>query len=245
MQKNKILLTLFSCIATLTTAVYADEQYDFDNAQAGQTQNAPPIIQQAITINRTFPSMAAVLQKLNSLGLTATIKNANQYDLQNQQIKTATTVNDFITAAAAKFNYTAIINGNNVTFAGMYPPKPTPSPIPTIAPKLAATAAPLASTAAAGSNTTTTSNVVSITNNWTYTPNDTYISNTLSRWSKQAGYQLVWKTSSDFAVQSTGSLSGGFKSAVNEVLKSFKYSEHPIKADWYKNNVVVITDFSN
>lgn len=246
----RILTKIFLSIGVICSfnIVHAD-QYEFENRTTpAVTNDSVPVIQSAITINRNFPNMASVIQKLNSLGLNATIVSQNQYDPQNQKIKTNTNVQDFIYAAAKAFNYTVNISGNNIKFTALYPPIPTPLPSPKpIAPLIKPTVVPppLAPTAAVGSNLAPQKPVVVVTNNWQYSPNDKFISTTLSRWAKQANYQLVWQTSNDFAVQSSGSLGGSYKAAVNEVLKSFRNTDHPLKALWYQNNVVVITDVNN
>ncbi len=84
-----------------------------------------------------------------------------------------------------------------------------------------------------------------IKSTWKYDSSDKYISTTLNRWAIQANYQLVWKSPDDFEVQSSGSLNGGFKEAVNEILRSFKNTDKPLKANWYPNNVIVIMPLNN
>ena len=75
---------------------------------------------------------------------------------------------------------------------------------------------------------------------WNYDLSDKKISTTLNKWAKQANYQLIWKSQDDFEVQTSGTIHGSFKEAINEVLRSFKNTETPLKANWYPNNVVVI-----
>ncbi|MDD3266888.1 MAG: TcpQ domain-containing protein [Burkholderiales bacterium] len=85
---------------------------------------------------------------------------------------------------------------------------------------------------------------IEYTQDWTYSIKDKYVSMTFAKWAKSAGYQLIWQASSDFEIQSSGVISSAtFKNAVNDVLRSFKYTDSPLKAEWYQNNVVVITDF--
>jgi hypothetical protein len=226
-------------VSLIACAVWAD-QYEFEQIPVAQQQAATGI-SAPITVNRQFQSINAVVVKLQSLGFFSSVSAVNENEITNQTINVDATVKDFIYAAAAKFGYSAVINQNQVTFKGLYLPKPKPTP----SPKPVVVSPPVAPTVAVGSNLAPAKPAIVVTNNWAYSPNDKYISATLNRWAKQANYQLVWQTSNDFGVQSSGSLGGSFKSAVNVVLKSFRYSEHPLKAQWYQNNVVVITDFNN
>lgn len=233
-------------VSTITASlivfsVWAD-QYEFEPMPTTtQQQQVTTGVSAPITLSRQFQSINAVVVKLQSLGLVSVVSATNENEITNQTISVDGTVRDFIYAAAAKFGYSVVINQNQVTFKGLYlpKPKPTPTPKPIVVPP------PLAPTAAVGSNLAPQKPVVVVSNNWQYSPNDKFISTTLSRWAKQANYQLVWQTSNDFAVQSSGSLGGSYKAAVNEVLKSFRNTDHPLKALWYQNNVVVITDVNN
>lgn len=224
------------CISTILAVMASSEvladQYSFEpsstnNAVATTTSgiNAP------IMINRQFTSMQAVLGKLQGLGINATIATANEKEIVNQTINMDATVKDFIYAAGQKFGYSVTsISNNAVVFTGLSPAKPKPTPTPLVV---------------AQPQTTTSTTSVQVVNNWTYSPSDKYLSITLGKWAKQAGYQLIWQADNDYEVQSSGTLSVGFKSAVNEVLKSFKHADNPLKAEWYKNNVVVISNIGN
>lgn len=80
--------------------------------------------------------------------------------------------------------------------------------------------------------------------NWIYSVKDKYVSTMFAQWAKAAGYQLIWQATGDFEIQSSGVIkNSSFRSAVDDVLRSFKYTDSPLKAEWYQNNVVVITDF--
>lgn len=79
---------------------------------------------------------------------------------------------------------------------------------------------------------------------WEYSIKDKYVSTMFSKWAKLADYQLIWQATGDFEIQSSGQIKDStFKGAVNDILRSFKYTDHPLKAEWYKNNVLVISDF--
>lgn len=203
-------------------SIFAD-QYNFSNTTS-TTTNTPATT--AISVDRTYATFSDAITRISANGISCKIAQANQTDPVNQTIKFDGSIQDFINLVAQKFNYSVTIDKNIATFTGMYPPKPKPTPIPQ-------------------ATSTGVDKQIVINNNWTYTPNDKYISTTLSRWANQAGYQLIWRANNDFEVQSSGALTGGFKIAVNEVLKSFKNTEHPLQAQWYKNNVVVITNLGD
>ena len=219
MAKNILLV-----LALMTTVAYAD-QYIFDSpTPSASTSNK--VNNSQIDVNRTFATFTEAVNKLNSLGFYCTVSLVNQSDPINQMVKFSGTQEQLVQLIAQKFNYTVTINGTNVVFKAMYPPQPKPKATNAIV------------------NDLTKDSPVVVANNWDYSINDKYISTTLGRWAHQAGYQLIWQSDNDFEVQSSGSVKGlSFKAAVNEVLKSFRSSEHPLKAEWYKNNVVVISNF--
>ena len=236
---------LFGLIAAIPFS-YADSQYDFEqSATSGQGSN-PTVIDNDITINRTFPNMASVLLKLNSLGLNASISIPNEFDPQNQSISTSTTIRAFVNAAAPKFNYSVAINGNNIVFKGLYPAKPKPTPVPVVAP--VPVVKPVVASLLATESKPIKAPVpqVTINNNWVVSVKDKTIRNTMMRWAKQANYQLEWQVKADFPITSNWPITGSFEDAVNQVLKASRNTDTPIKAQWYsQNNVIVIVPLTN
>lgn len=195
---------------------------------------------QQYMVNRQFASIDAVVVKLQSLGLDAYVSKSNEHELSNQLINVDGTVKDFINLAAKKFNYGVEISRNKVNFIALYPAKPVIN-------KIESSVSDIVDVATSKTETKPLPKTQPIiaNNHWDYSSNDKYISTTFARWAKQANYQLIWKAENDFEVQSSGSITGGFKTAINDVLISFKNSENPLKAEWYKNNVVVITNLGN
>lgn len=222
-------------LAVMASSGVMADQYTFEpSSTSTDTVTTTSGINAPIMINRQFTSMQAVLGKLQSLGVNASISVANEKEIVNQTINIDATVKDFIYAAGQKFGYSVTsTNNNRVVFAGLYPPKPKPIPKPT----------PTPTSVAQPPNTAATA--IQVINNWAYSPSDKYLSITLGKWAKQAGYQLIWQADNDYEMQSSGTLNVGFKTAVNEVLKSFKHADNPLKAEWYKNNVVVISNIGN
>lgn len=80
---------------------------------------------------------------------------------------------------------------------------------------------------------------------WTILLSDRVISNTLERWAEASGYQLVWQSKSDFQISSDAEITGDLRYAFNQVLMSFAKTNSPLKATWYKNHVIVVSQFSD
>lgn len=235
MKKYVILTSL------LIANSFAD-QFEFEQpSTVAQTNNNNASnnsgVNALLMINRQFTSINAVVVKLQSLGFDAYVSKSNASELSNQVIAVDGTIKDFINQSAKKFNYGVDITQNKITFTALSPAKPVESAI----------TADLLDTTKSATTIIPMSKAMPtiVKNNWSYSSNDKYISVTFARWAKQANYQLIWKAENDFEVQSSGNLTGGFKTAINDVLASFKHSEQPLMAEWYKNNVVVITNLGN
>lgn len=235
----------FLCGLILSTYSYADSQYNFDQSSSNQSANQVSV-DSDIVINRNFPNMSAVLLKLNNLGFSASIVTPNEFDPQNQNISTSTTIKAFINAAAAKFNYSVVINGSNVVFKGLSPAKPKPvvtpsAPIikPVVASLLAVESRPVVIKAIPAPQ-------ITVNNNWTVNVKDKTLRNTMMRWAKQANYQLEWQVKADFPITSNWTIQGSFESAIAQVLKASRNTDTPIKSQWYSDNkVIVIVPLTN
>lgn len=228
----KKLLTILIASITVSPEVFGD-QYVFENQSSSSiaSNNIPT----QIDINRTFITFAEAVAKLNSIGFSCVVVNNNAQDPINQQVKYSGNPTDVVGIIAKKFNYKVQMNGSNVVFTAMYPPQPK---VIESTPLVKNTVSDSAIQPLGVEKTPTPST------NWSYSINDKYISTTLNNWAKLAGYQVIWQSDNDYEVQSNGSLNGmSFKAAVNEILKSFRNTDHPLKAEWYKNNVVVISNF--
>lgn len=112
---HKKLVRFIAVFMASMTYVNAD-QYEFEQVLPTPQQNvAGTGINSPITINRQFTNINAVLVKLQSLGIVATVSKNNANEIVNQNIVVDGTVKDFINAAASKFGYSANIAQNKST----------------------------------------------------------------------------------------------------------------------------------
>ena len=69
-----------------------------------------------------------------------------------------------------------------------------------------------------------------ITPIWTIETTDVTLSNTLSRWSRQEKWQLMWEADRDFPILATVYLKGSFQSAILAIMQSLSDSDYPLQA---------------
>ena len=65
---------------------------------------------------------------------------------------------------------------------------------------------------------------------WSLEVSDTTLSNTLSRWSRQVKWQLLWEADRDFPILANVYLKGSFESAILSVMQSLSDSDYPLQA---------------
>lgn len=74
---------------------------------------------------------------------------------------------------------------------------------------------------------------------WSIEIVDTTLSNTLSRWSRQEKWQLLWEADRDFPILATVYLQGSFQSAILSVMHSLSDSDYPLQAILNPNTRIV------
>lgn len=74
---------------------------------------------------------------------------------------------------------------------------------------------------------------------WSLETTDGTLSNTLSRWSRQEKWQLIWEADRDFPILATVYLKGSFQSAVLSVMQSLSDSDYPLQAILNPNTRIV------
>jgi len=81
---------------------------------------------------------------------------------------------------------------------------------------------------------------------WTINKSDIELRTALTRWCKEAKWQLDWQVQGKFPIDFDWQVSGTFKEAVNHVLKASQQSEIPLTGTMFiKNRVLRITSTGN
>lgn len=74
---------------------------------------------------------------------------------------------------------------------------------------------------------------------WELAPTDKTLKTALARWSRTAGWQLVWELPVDYEVDARTAVQGTFQEAVGAVARSMESAEVPMKAIFYAGNRVL------
>lgn len=74
---------------------------------------------------------------------------------------------------------------------------------------------------------------------WFVTREDSTVRGVLERWSKHAGWQLVWEINVDYPVEAEASITSQFETAVETLTKSLQGADVPPKAIIYRGNRVL------
>lgn len=77
---------------------------------------------------------------------------------------------------------------------------------------------------------------------WTTLVSDVRLETTLERWSREAGYKLVWDADRQILISAADQFNGTLSDAINRVLSSpaIRDSDYPLEAVFYANNPPVI-----
>ncbi len=77
---------------------------------------------------------------------------------------------------------------------------------------------------------------------WTTLITDVRLETTLDRWSREAGYKLVWDADRQILISAADQFTGTISDAINRVLSSpaIRDSDYPLEAVFYANNPPVI-----
>lgn len=115
-------------------------------------------------------------------------------------------------------------------------------------------AAPKADAPAAGAAPATTSSAVAVTpvgsakivatsvRTWRIESGDIRLSTTLERWTKEAGYNLIWDAQKQVLLSAKDSFDGTLEEALARVLRSpaIARSDYPLEACFYPNQPPVV-----
>lgn len=78
-----------------------------------------------------------------------------------------------------------------------------------------------------------------VQSSWEIALADKTLNTALSRWARQAGWQLVWDLPVDYAVETRTSVPGTFVEAVTLITKGMATAEIPMRAIFYDGNKVL------
>lgn len=94
-------------------------------------------------------------------------------------------------------------------------------------------AAPAHAHALAGDPTTTPAWIALASEratDWSFNRTDGTVHQALRRWSRQAGWQLVWEVDRDFPIDAEVTLRGNFLEALNQTMAALRDTDFPLQA---------------
>ncbi|MFC5474054.1 toxin co-regulated pilus biosynthesis Q family protein [Paraherbaspirillum soli] len=74
---------------------------------------------------------------------------------------------------------------------------------------------------------------------WEMLASDRTLNAAIARWSRSAGWQMVWELPVDYAIDAHASISGTFEEAIAAVSRSMEQAEVPMNAIFYDGNKVL------
>lgn len=71
------------------------------------------------------------------------------------------------------------------------------------------------------------------------------LSEMLSAWGEEAGYNVVWRSSHDYVVETDVVINGTFPEAAGQVIEAYKDANPPLVGDFYLSQRVLVVDSAN
>jgi type IV pili sensor histidine kinase/response regulator len=105
-------------------------------------------------------------------------------------------------------------------------------------PATGASAAASAAAASVGAGSPAAASALKPAPTWAILVSDKSVRGVLERWSKTAGYQLLWEVPVDLELNANATLTGTYEEALNAVLASLATSDYPVEAMIYENRAV-------
>lgn len=93
------------------------------------------------------------------------------------------------------------------------------------------------------SGTTDSAATAPVVKEWHVLISDGLLSASLHRWGQDSGYQVIWDSPKDFPIMAEATFAGRFEDAISAIVESLASSQAPIRAVYYKNNVVRFVRF--
>lgn len=173
------------------------------------------ILEQKITINRTFKSLHELITRLDQIPqITTNVQNLSIDTPIPVNVNIASgTIENLLNQTASKLGYTWSSNKGLITFNAINPESK-------ITNLKAGTA-------------------VKLSQIWELTPQDRTLRNVFTKWSKISGWQLIWNVNADYPVTSSWTITGTFEHATNEVLKASQQTSMPLLAKMHDANKVL------
>lgn len=201
-----------------------------DNTSDNTTDNQ---LNNSITIIKTFSNIDDVATSLrNTTNYMTRIASRTADSISPVKININNgKVVDFINQATQKMNYKWSLNNNLITFTAINPYIPKPVII--------ASPSKMKQESTIKVVAIPPKKVVQPIPTWTLSPSDRMLRTALSKWSKQAGWQLIWTVKADYPITTSWVLQGSFESAVNQVLQATQMQDTPLFANMYDANKVL------
>ncbi|MBP9742323.1 MAG: toxin co-regulated pilus biosynthesis Q family protein [Burkholderiales bacterium] len=210
-----ILLYMYTSYIFAQSNIIEDPKELYDIPLLGPTYD-DEILATKISVRRTFYSIDELSQKLNTIdGITVKILNKSSLKPSPVPILINNgTIVQLLNQSIKKLDYTWEIKNHEIILSAIHP-------ITQIA--VSAYSTPKMKTVPL----------------WVISPEDKTLRNSLIKWCRQSGWQLVWNAHANYAVDTNWSINSSFESAVNEVLSATQYSEIPLMAVMYDSNHVL------
>ena len=179
-----------------------------------------PVLITKITVQRTYYTINDLAASLNTMaGIQTRInsKAAGTYPpvkvwLENGSIK------ELLDKTAAQLGYSWELQHQIIVFSAVNPQK---------------------SVIEVSADTSPTAAKAIKSQIWVLNPKNKTLRNALTKWSKQANWQLVWNVKADYPITTTWVIPGSFETAINEVLKASQNTDVPLMAKMHDSNHVL------
>ncbi len=220
--KNCLLIfTLFTC-----GIVFSEDNLLNDPTQIYQSpESQADVINQSITITRSFNNINELANKINLIdGLSAKVLNeTSDNPIPVNVVINNGTIKNLLEKTASKLGYNWVLVGSVINFSAIHPKQKVSTQQPI-------------------QQNTTTSIYSKISNPlplWELNPRDKTLRDSLNKWCKKSGWQLVWNVKADYPIDTSWTINSSFESAVNEVLKATQHTEMPLMAVMHDSNRVL------
>jgi len=186
--------------------------------------NTNEVLAQKVTINWKFHNFKEFTQSLQqTYGINSKVTSfaappstAIWLNLEND------TIEHLLNQASSRFGYKWSYQDNMVVFAAL-----TPLPSSKAAskqPSLDKLISP---------------DILITKPSWSLAVKDRTLRNTISKWCKRSGWQLVWNVKADYPITNNWNFNGSFEEVINEVLKASSETDMPLFATMHDSNKVL------